>query len=467
MNYNILDFGAVGDGITDDSQAIQKAIDTCSANGGGTVLIPSGYVFLAGPFDLKSSINLYLEEDACILANPDESVYTKSAFRENYGEGSIWIGGENAVDVTISGKGTLDGNGIAFMGEEEKAAYVLKPFDKFDRRPHLFTPVNFKRLTIKDVSFRNSAYWCLHLVGCMNVFISGIKIYNNLKIRNSDGIDPDHCRNVIISDCYIESGDDCICLKTRREYKEFGPTENIKVVNCVLKSTSCSIKLGSENMDAIRFVTFSNCTILSSNRAIGIQNRDEGIVENVRFENIDIQSRLFDEVWWGKAEPLYITAYKRQPGNERDANWRFDEGQTVGKVGKVRNIQFFNITAKSENGVFVGGEKDKISNILFDRVNLEIEKTSKYVGGKYDLRPSDTVGIMATNTSGFHFEDASNIQMSSCKVSWGEKKADYFGHAIYANGVDKLLIRGFEGDSAFPEKKDDHVFENCNEVEIK
>ncbi len=465
--YDITDFGALGNEVNDDAKAIQAAIDACSESGGGTVLIPSGKVFMAGPFNLKSNINLKLEGNARILANPDEMVYTQSAFRDNYGEGSIWIGGENAVNITISGTGTLDGNGIAFMGPEEKSAYILKDFDTFDRRPHLFTPINFKNLIIRDVTFKNSAYWCIHLVGCNDVVIDGIKIYNNLKIRNSDGIDPDHSKNIRISNCYIESGDDCICPKTRREYEEFGPTENITVTGCIMKSTSCSIKLGSENMDAIRNVIFSNCIIQASNRAIGIQNRDEGDIENILFENIIIESRLFDDVWWGKAEPIYITAYKRQPGNARNANWRFAKGQTIGKVGKVKNIGFTNITAKSENGIFVGGEKGKIHDILFNGINLEIEKTTQYQGGQYDLRPSDTEGIKVADTSGFYFENAGNIHLKACKISWGKQKAGYFGHAIYASGVDNLLIEGFEGESAFPGKKADKVIRDCSQVEIK
>ena len=464
--YDITDFGAIGDGLTDNAPAIQKTINSCSENGGGTVLVPSGKVFMAGPFDLKSNINLYLEGNAKILANPDEMVYTKSAFKANYGEGSIWIGGENATNVTISGTGTLDGNGVAFMGPEEKAAYALKTFDTFDRRPHLFTPVNFKNLVIRDVTFKDSAYWCIHLVGCNDVTIDGIKIYNNLKIRNSDGIDPDHSKNVRISNCYIESGDDCICPKTRREYEEFGPTENITVTNCIMKSTSCSIKLGSENMDAIRNVLFSNCIIRSSNRAIGIQNRDEGIVENVMFENIIIEGRLFDDVWWGKAEPIYVTAYKRQPGNARDANWRFAKGQTTGKVGPVRNITFTNIQAKSENGVFVGGEKGRISQIRFNQVHLEIEKITKYQGGTYGLRPSDAIGLKKTLTSGFHIEDAKNITLKDCSVNWGQAKESYFGHAIAVSDSENILIDGFQGTSAFPEY-DVTLFKNCLGIEIK
>lgn len=465
--YDITDFGAAGDGITDNAQAIQKAVDTCSENGGGKVHVPSGKIFMAGPFDLKSNVHLYLEGNAKILANPDEMVYTKSAFKENYGEGSIWIGGENAENVTISGTGTLDGNGVAFMGPEERAAYVLKDFDTFDRRPHLFTPVNFKNLVIKDVTFKDSAYWCIHLVGCNEVTIDGIKLYNNLKIRNSDGIDPDHSKNVHIINCYIESGDDCICLKTRREFEEYGPTENITVSNCIMKSTSCSIKLGSENIDAIRNVIFSNCIIRGSNRAIGIQNRDEGIVENILFENIIIESRLFDDVWWGKAEPIYVTAYKRQSVNARDSNWRFAKGQTTGKVGEVRNILFSNIMAKSENGIFVGGERGKISNVSFQKVNIEIEKTTKYPGGIYDLRPSDTVGLKEAGTSGFYIENAEEIDLTDCRVKWGTKKATFFKHAFYAENSKIIILSGFQGEAAFPEQDDTTKFDNCEKVVVK
>jgi polygalacturonase len=459
--YNILEYGAVGDGSTDDSKAIQRAIDTCSSNGGGSVLVPSGRVFVTGPFDLKSQVDFHVEANARIVASSDESVYTRSAFRDNFGEGSIWIGGENAENVTISGQGTIDGNGIAFMGAEEKDAYALKPFSTFDRRPHLFTPVHFRNLTIKDVTFKDSAYWCIHPVGCTDVFISGIKIYNNLKIRNSDGIDPDHSRNVNIDNCYIESGDDCICLKTRREYQEYGPTEDITVTNCTLKSTSCSIKIGSENMDAIRNVVFSKCTILSSNRAIGIQNRDEGIVENIRFEHITIQGRLFSDVWWGKAEPISVTAFKRQPGNNKDANWRFAKGQTKGRVGIVRNIIFSDISATSENGVFIGGEDGMISDIRFHEVSVEIGKTTRYQGGVYDLRPSDTVGLKVADTAGFYLENARDIMIKDCMVSWKDRKEKYFGHALFADHCENISINNFAGEAAFPDRMKAIEFKHC------
>lgn len=461
--YDITDFGAIGDGKTDNSIAIQKTINQCSENGGGIVKIPGGSVFMAGPFDLKSYVNFHVESGARLLANPNESVYTKSAFRNNFGEGSIWIGGENAENVSISGKGTIDGNGVAFMGKEHKAAYDLKPFTEVDPRPHVFTPVGFTNLTIKDVTFSNAAYWCLHLVGCDDVSIEGIRILNDLKIRNSDGIDPDHSRNVRITNCYIESADDCICLKTRREYAEFGPTENITISNCILKSTSCSIKLGSENMDAIRNIVVNNCIIEGSNRGIGIQNRDEGTIENVMFSNIVIEGRLFDDVWWGKAEPIYITSYKRENSDHKDAKRRFAKGQEVGETGKVRNIIFSNIICNSENGVFVGGDAGKINNIRFHDVQVKISRKTAYPCGLYDLRPSSR-GIISAKTAGFYILTSNEVWIHNCSLKWGGQMEDCFGSAIYAEDVTDLAIRGFSGKAASPLSTEEISIFNCKNV---
>jgi hypothetical protein len=220
-------------------------------------------------------------------------------------------------------------------------------------------------------------------------------------------------------------------------------------------------------MDAIRNVVFSNCIIRDSNRAIGIQNRDEGVIENVLFENILIEGRLFNDVWWGKAEPIYVTAYKRQAINARDSNWRFAKGQTVGKVGEVRNIVFSNIQARSENGVFVGGEIGKIRNIRFNQVNLGIHKITRYKGGLYDLRPSDTEGIKEALTSGFYIENAEDIELKDCSLSWGNNRAEYFGHALYFSNSKNIRIDGFTGEAAFPGELEAAKFENCTHVELK
>lgn len=451
--FNIKDYGAVGDGKTDDAAAIQKAIDACHEAKGGRVIVPSGHTYLAGPFDLKSNIDFHVEANAVVLANPDESIYTKSAFRENPGEGTIWIGGENIENVTISGGGTIDGNGVSFMGEELDDSYVLKPFNVLDPRPHALTIIGGKNIRIRDLTIRNSAYWTVHLIGCDDVAISDITLLNSLKVRNSDGIDLDHSKNVRITNCYIESGDDCICLKNRREYDEFGVCENITVTGCTMTSRSCAIKIGSENMDTIRNVVFNNCIINASNRGVGIQNRDEGIVSDIMFSNMIIQSQLFSDVWWGKAEPIYITAYRRAKINHKDANWRFPKGATEGSVGEVKNITFSNIKCSGENGVYVSAESaDKISNIFFDEVDLFIDKTSTNQGGVYDRRPCEVEGMVQGSTSGFYFDKARNITVRNSSVRWGDNRPDYFAHVLESYGVENLKTSNLEGVAAFASK---------------
>ena len=395
--YNVVDYGAVGNKIVDDAKAIQQAIDECSANGGGTVLLPANHTFMSGPLCLKSNVNLHLEATAVLLANPDEGIYKLSAFGENRGEGMMWIYANGADNISITGKGTIHGNGIAFMGKELDDSYELKPVTTFDPRPHVLTLIGVNKLSIRDITIRDGAYWTVHLIGCDGAVIDGINLLNNLKIRNGDGIDLDHSRNVRISNCHITSGDDCICLKNRREFEQYGPCHDITVTNCVMTSRSCAIKIGSENMDSIYNVVFDNCVITRSNRGLGIQNRDEGTVTDVMFSNIIMDCQLWSDVWWGKAEPIYVTSYPRANGNHKDANWRFPKGETVGRCGEVSRIYFNNIVANSENGCFVGGDiEGKVNNVHFSNVRLVRKKVTAYEGGAIDLRPCRDTQFLPT-----------------------------------------------------------------------
>ncbi len=410
--YNVLDYGAVGDAATDDAVAIQRAVDECSWQGGGLVVLPAGHTFMAGPVELKSNVELRLETNSRLLANPDEAIYRLSAFKENRGEGMMWLWCKDVENLSITGKGIIDGNGVAFMGAELDDSYELKPLadPAFDPRPHVLTLIGVKNLIIRDVTICNGAYWTVHLVGCDGALIDGISLLNNLKIRNGDGIDVDHSRHVRIANCHITSGDDCICLKNRREWQEYGPCKDIVVTNCVMASRSCAIKIGSENMDSIARVQIDNCIIRDSNRGIGIQNRDEGTVTDVVFSNIMLDCRLWSDVWWGKAEPIYVTSYPRANGNHKDANWRFPKGETVGRCGEVSRIFFNNIVATSENGCFVGGDTpDKVNHIYFENVKLFTKKQTDYPSGIYDRRPCRDEGFVKGQPYGVVVEQASEV----------------------------------------------------------
>lgn len=421
-NFNVMDFGARGNGISDDAIAIQKAVDACTNAGGGDVVFSANHTFLSGPVQLKSNVNIVLETNSVWKANPDESIYHLSAFGKNKGEGMMWIWAKDVENLSFSGHGTIHGNGIKFMGAELFDSYELKPVTTFDPRPHVLTLMGVRNLNIRDITIREGAYWTVHLIGCDGAVIDGINLLNNLKIRNGDGIDIDHSKNVRIANCHITSGDDAICLKNRREFEEYGSCHDIVVTNCVMESRSCTVKIGSENMDSIYNVVIDNCVIKGSNRGLGIQNRDEGTVSNVVFSNIILDCQLWSDVWWGKAEPIYVTSYPRANGNHKDANWRFPKGQTVGRCGEVSHIYFNHIYATSENGCFIGGDtRDKVNNIYLSNVHLNLKKLTSYDGGVYDKRPCRGEGFIYNKVYGVYVENARDVEIDDLRVQVGQK----------------------------------------------
>ncbi len=443
--FNIMDFGAVGDGFTYDTEAIQKAIDACHDAGGGSVIVPGGKTFLSATFRIKSYVNLHLEAGSRIIGGDKKEDYPNEELR-------CLVEAYDADCISITGMGAIDGRAHLHMVEDLKYIYRGTVW-----RPRLVGLIRCKQLTIRDITIKDSANWGLHLTGCEDVVIHGIRILNDLKVPNCDGIDPDHCRNVRISDCHIEAGDDCIVIKNTKAFADCGPTENITVTGCTMISTSAAIKIGTESVDDFRNLVFDACHIQSSSRGLAIQLRDQGNVTNVIFSNMTVETRLFEDHWWGKAEPIYITAIHRfaaEPEQPLPA-WN-----PTGRLGKVSHVRVSNILCRSENGVFIAGSQDSlVEDVVISDVRVEIDKWSKWEGGVHDRRPCDALGgafrqpdqdpgLTKHPTVGVFCEYAKDVTLRNVEVVWGKRRPDYFSHALQVRKTTGLSLEGFKGEAA-------------------
>ena len=388
MNIIVTEYGAVGNGVTNDTAAIQKALDDCASSGGGRVTIPCGKTFLTNSLQLRSHTELYLENGSCLLATGDLDGYLrpdqppvedsmKHVGTPVLGKPSyVYLYANGAEDVKVTGFGRIDGNGKAFV-HRVSPYYVT---GEFYPRPTLVYFENCRHITFRDVTMGDVSFWTLHIAGCYDVLMQGLHILNPLDVANSDGIDVDHSQQVRIIGCHVECADDCLCMKNTKGNREYPHTQHVVISGCTLVSTSAAIKFGTEGVDDFEDVIVSDCIVSRSNRGISIQIRDGGCVRNVSFNNIIVQTRRFADSWWGCAEPIAITAF------DRDEN-------TNG--GSIENIRFFNITCEGENGAVVYGMPGRIRDLEFDHVQITLKETSKWPKHRYDLRPTNVVeGIL-------------------------------------------------------------------------
>lgn len=418
--FSPADYGAVLDGAANDAGALQRAIDAAGNAGGGTVVIPAGRTLMAGSIALRSNVVLDLEPGSRLLGSTRPSDYSDS----------IFIAARHAENVAITGCGTIDGRGLEFLGKEGPYIYEKKPW-----RPRLILFEDCRHVRVSDVNLREAAFWSLHLAGCEDVSIHGISIRNSLKAPNCDGIDPDHSRNVRITDCSVECGDDAIVVKTSREFAKYGPCENIVVSGCVLTTHDCALKIGSETVDAVRNIVFSDCVVNQCNRGIGIMLRDEGSVENIVAHDILIRSQLFYPEWWGASEAIYVDAHPRVPG---------------GRLGAIRGLRFSHIVSHAEAGVFIRGTAGCIpEDIILDDVTLEITKTTPWPS-RIDLRPPEELGVQEKSVviAGVDLRDARQVTLRNCTVHWGPNPPASYGPALRKERVDGLSLENFQGADA-------------------
>jgi hypothetical protein len=277
--FNVLDYGARGDGTNDDTVPIQKAVDACGEQGGGQVLLPSGKLFLSGAITLRSGIDFHLAGTAVLKGSPDWRAY---------GKPGALLFAKDARGLTVSGTGVLDGNDRAVwqeLADEEAGGNVNKdgwwpesftgnwwPFDKLPTqpqthggRPMMVIFIGCERVRLRDVTLRNAPSWTVHLVGCEEVSIDSISIRNAWDVANNDGIDIDHCRDVRVANCSIEAADDGIVIKNTPNFASYGGSARITVTGCIVASRSCALKVDEiYTQPGARDIVFADCVVSHS-----------------------------------------------------------------------------------------------------------------------------------------------------------------------------------------------------------
>lgn len=438
-NYTVTTYGAVGDGLSDDTAAVQAAIDARHAQSGGRVVIPTGGTFRCGSISLRSGIELHLEAGATLQATADDAAYTVRRRTGGLSNGrpdqdseasTMFITAEGCHDVSITGQGTIDGGGRFFIQDDLGDIYEMSHV-----RPYTIFLIGCERVTIRDVTIRDGAYWTVRLSGCRSALIDAVTIANDLKLPNNDGIDIDTCQRVRIANCDIVTADDGVCIKTCQESKEFGECSDITVTGCTIVSRSAGICIGSEISTPIRNVVVSACVISDSHRGLALKLSEPGGVHNVLFTDIVVETRFFDSRFWGGGEPIYLSSYP----------WR-------GGSGTARNVRFHNILARSENGALLRSEEPGcISGVVLSDVRIEIDRWSGEVGGFWDLMPHPAGTRIEHATSGIHLERLADVRLDNCEVVWAQpadSRAADLGLALNVVDVDDLRTNDFRGESA-------------------
>jgi polygalacturonase len=420
--FNVLNFGAAGDGATLDTAAIQRAIDAATS-AGGQVLIPRARKFLVATLDLKGGIDFHLEGELLISTN--KSDYS--------GDGVITA--SNAASLHITGSGKISGRSLSFMtGYDATNEWWL--FQEW--RPKMFVLTGCTNLIVRDIAFGDAPFWGLHMLGCVRVLVDNVTVDNRLDVPNDDGIDPDHCRDVEIKNCHVTCGDDAIVIKSTRQTNDFGPCANIHVHDCVMRTQDSGLKIGTETTGDIHDIVFERCKILSGSRGLTIQLRDEGDVYNIVFRDIQFTSRYYSDPWWGHGEAISLTAIPRLPTT---------------KLGTMRDIQIQNVIGHAENSVRINGTTNsRIQNVSLENVSVKLGRWTKYKGGQFDNRPTKVLDPVEThNTPGFSIRYADDVTLKHCSITWGWNLPDYFACALETESVTGLRLAGFKGNAAHPD----------------
>lgn len=357
-NFTVDDFGAVGDGKTLCTVAIQKAVDACAAGGWGTVRLPAGR-YLSGALVLKSNVTLRVERGATLLGSPRPEDYPEdphayaSRFSDEHGRCSL-ITAEKAENVCIEGGGIIDGQG---WGAEMKALIRSIKDGKTKRgmRPLVLRFSECRHVRVRDVMLRRSAFWMQNYQACEDVMIEGITV-ENVGPTNTDGLDLDGCKDVRVANCRIVSRDDALCLKSTSKR----PCENVVVMNCLLSSRCNAIKCGTDSTGGFLNLAVSNCAVFDTGGAISLELVDGGVLDGV------VVSRI---VMSNVANPIFVRLGNRGRGQEKP---------TPGVLRNVilRDIQATEVTNATGCSI-TGLPEAKVENVTLENIRIRFKGGGK------------------------------------------------------------------------------------------
>jgi polygalacturonase len=432
--YNVRDFGATGKKSDNARAAIQKAIESCAAAGGGTVLLPAGD-YTSGTIYLRSHVGLRLESGATLYSIKDKNEFDQEALL--YADG--------AVNVSVEGRGTIDGqaayewrlNDIEddyIRPNLEQMEALGKPlrrsFPKKDQFGKLFLLLRCKDVRIAGLNLINSPSWTIHPYGCERLVIDGVYIRSSLAEGVwADGIDPDGCKDVRIANCTIETGDDAIVFYSMNWFGPALPCENITVTNCRLTSSSSAIKFCDGNMNAIRNVVVDNCVITGSNRGIAFMDFDGGTVSDVILSNLSIDCVRHDWFWWGEGDPIHFNVKRRSEITKSI------KPETDAPAGKIKHVLISNIIAHGKGSSVCNGHPDNwLEDITVDNLKLYIAADPK---APYDK----SVHALA-------FKQVVGLTLRNVEVYWDTPASPKWESALSLEEIRGLEIDGFSGRQA-------------------
>ncbi len=400
-----MEFGAKADGKTLDTAAIQAAIDHCGSLGGGTVFIPAGN-YLTGAIFFKDNINLYLDSGAELFASQDPADYPVTPNRWEGMEQQTYapiVAGNGLHDISVTGRGVINGQGdFWWRGFLEKTLQYP--------RPRMIGFADCINVLIEGITLKNSPAWTVNPVRCENVTIRGLNIINPPDSPNTDGINPDSCRLVRISDCYVSVGDDCITIKsgTQHEHPDRrAACRDIMISNCILERGHGGVVIGSEMSGDVQNVVISNCIFISTDRGIRMKSRRGrgGVVENIQVSNVIMDGVLC---------PFTMNLYYNCNGAKGDkivadkSSRPVDDGTPI-----FRNIRYSHITATRVSiaaGYFYGLAEMPLEEISLTDVSVTISPTPS---SGYPEMADD---IPSMSQAGFYFRNSQKVRLERVQV---------------------------------------------------